>query len=295
MEGIWTVIPTIFNHDNDIDFDSMKNIIDKQISSKINGIVINGTTSEISTLNRVEQMDIYENIVKPYNHMIPIMIGVGGNDTSEVYESISICKNICDYIMLTVPYYNKPPQDGLIAHFTHLCNSYPDTKFVIYNIPGRTGVNLEVESLVTILSSCPNVVGIKEASGNIGQIKKTINMTNISVMCGDDSLILPCMSIGCKGVISVISNIVPSDMVMIYRLCKDNNFIEALKIYNNLEHVAETCFITSNPIPLKMILYRLGIVKYQHVRLPLVEPKNDSLIKKINNCVESLSIKYVLK
>jgi 4-hydroxy-tetrahydrodipicolinate synthase len=288
MEGVWSVIPTIFDSKDQIDYNSMQNIIDKQISAKVNGIVINGTTSEVSTLSDSEKQEIYDRVVKTNNHRIPIMIGVGGNCTKDVISEIEICKSISDYMMLTVPYYNKPSQEGLIAHFTHICTAYSDSKFVIYNIPGRTGVNLDTESLVSIVESCSNVVGVKEASGNMAQIKNAINRTNISIMSGDDSLFVPLMSIGAKGVISVISNIVPKQMVKIYSLCKANDFLAGLEIYNKIEHIAETCFITSNPVPLKMILFRCGITNSESVRLPLVLTKSPAFLDKINVCVEKL-------
>jgi 4-hydroxy-tetrahydrodipicolinate synthase len=291
MEGVWSVIPTIFDSGDHIDYNSMQNIIDKQINAKINGIVINGTTSEVSTLSDSEKQEIYERIVKTNNHKIPIMIGVGGNCTKDVISEIEKCKRICDYIMLTVPYYNKPSQEGLIAHFTHICTNYIDSKFVIYNIPGRTGVNLDTDSLVSIVESCPNIIGVKEASGNMAQIKNTINRTNISIMSGDDSLFVPLMSIGAKGVISVISNIVPEQMVEIYSLCKANDFFAALEIYNKIEHIAETCFITSNPVPLKIILFRLGITNSESVRLPLVITRSGVLLNKIHVC--ALKIDYL--
>ena len=289
MEGVWSVIPTIFNYKDQIDYNSMQNIIDKQVSAMVNGIVINGTTSEVSTLSSAEKMQIYNKIVKPNQHMIPIMIGVGGNCTTEVKEEIEKCKSICHYMMLTVPYYNKPSQEGLIAHFIDICGLYKDYKFVIYNIPGRTGVNLEVDSLVKIIEMCPNVIGVKEASGNLTQIKDAIKRTNISIMSGDDSLFIPLMSIGTKGIISVISNIVPKQMVEIYNLCKENNFLTALEIYNKIEHIAETCFITSNPVPLKMILFRLGITYSEIVRLPLLVTQSESHLVKINNCVNKIN------
>jgi 4-hydroxy-tetrahydrodipicolinate synthase len=190
--------------------------------------------------------------------------------------------------MLTVPYYNKPSQEGLIAHFTHIANKFETVKFVLYNIPGRSSVNLEVDSLVEIVNNCSNIIAIKEASGNIAQIKDTINRTNISVMSGDDGLFLPCMVLGCKGVISVVSNIVPYQMKSIYEDCIEEKYKLGLKKYNSIEHIIKTCFITSNPVPLKMILYRLGIISSENVRLPLVVTKNLKLVNEINNCVDKI-------
>ena len=239
MQGIWTVIPTIFNNDNTININEMKKLIDNQIMFKIDGIVFNGTTSEVSTLSKNEKTIIY-NLAREYKNIIPIMIGAGGNDTREIEETINECKDACDYIMLTVPYYNKPSQEGLIAHFTHIANKFRTIEFILYNIPGRSSVNLEVDSLVEITNNCSNIVGIKEASGNIAQIKDTINRTNISVMSGDDALFLPCMVLGCKGVISVVSNIIPSHMRSIYEDCIEEKYKSALKKYNSIEYIIKT-------------------------------------------------------
>jgi 4-hydroxy-tetrahydrodipicolinate synthase len=288
MQGIWTVIPTIFNNDDQINIKQMTKLIEHQIKSKVNGIVLNGTTSEVSTLSNDEKTYIYLNIAYIYKNAIPIMIGVGGNNTDEIIEAIDECKNVSDYIMLTVPYYNKPSQEGLIAHFTYIANKFKDTKFVIYNIPGRSAINLEVDSLIEIINKSPNIIGIKEASGNISQIKDTINRTNISVMSGDDALFLPSMVLGCKGIISVVSNIVPINMIEIYNKCISNDYNNALIKYNSIEHIIKTCFVTSNPVPLKIILHKLGLTNFSNVRLPLVLPKNQSIINEINNCVEKI-------
>lgn len=287
MQGIWTVIPTIFNRDNSININDMKKLIDKQIQLKIDGIVFNGTTSEVSTLSKNEKTIIY-NLTREYKDTVPIMIGVGGNDTREIEETINECKDACDYIMLTVPYYNKPSQEGLIAHFIHIANKFETIKFVLYNIPGRSSVNLEIDSLVEIVNNSSNIIGIKEASGNIAQIKDTINSTNISVMSGDDGLFLPCMVLGCRGVISVVSNIVPYQMKSIYEDCIQEKYKSALKKYNTIEHIIKTCFITSNPVSLKMILFRLGFINSEIVRLPLVLTKNEKLLNEINNCVNKI-------
>lgn len=287
MQGIWTVIPTIFNSDNSINIDDMKKLIDKQIMFKIDGIVFNGTTSEVSTLSKNEKTIIY-NLAREYKGIVPIMIGAGGNDTREIEDTINECKDTCDYIMLTVPYYNKPSQEGLIAHFTHIANKFRTLEFILYNIPGRSSVNLEVDSLVEIVNNSPNIIGIKEASGNIAQIKDTINRTNISVMSGDDALFIPCMVLGCKGVISVVSNIIPYQMKSIYEDCIEDKYKSALKKYNSIEHIIKTCFITSNPVPLKMMLYKLGFTNSESVRLPLIVTKNFKLVNEINKCVDKI-------
>jgi 4-hydroxy-tetrahydrodipicolinate synthase len=284
MEGIWTVIPTIFTTSDSIDLKAISRLIEIQIDKKVDGIVLLGTTSEVSTLTDLEKNLIVNLVHHNYRSRIKIMIGVGGNNTKEVDDSIEQVKSLCDYIMLTVPYYNKPNQEGLCEHFTSLANKHSNAKFVLYNIPGRSAINLEISTLLDILKNTTNIVGIKEASGNINQIYETIQKTSISVMSGDDSLLIPVMAYGGKGLISVVSNIVPEQINHVYRHCKDNNFHKALEEYNKIDKVCKTCFITSNPIPLKMILKKMFLIDNDYVRLPLKVPtKDQKVIDEINN------------
>jgi len=284
MEGIWTVIPTIFTTCDSIDLKAISKLIEIQIEKKVDGIVLLGTTSEVSTLTDLEKNLIVNLVHHNYRSKIKIMIGVGGNNTKEVDDNIKQVKSLCDYIMLTVPYYNKPNQEGLCEHFTSLANKHSDVKFVLYNIPGRSAINLEISTLLDILKNTINIVGIKEASGNIGQIYETIKKTNISVMSGDDSLLIPVMAYGGKGLISVVSNIIPDQINKVYRHCRDNNFQKALLEYNMIDKVCKTCFITSNPIPLKMILKKMFLIDNDYVRLPLKIPtKDQKVIDEINN------------
>jgi len=284
MEGIWTVIPTIFTTSDSLDLQCISKLIELQIEKKVDGIVLLGTTSEVSTLSDLEKNLLIIHVNLNYKSKIKIMIGVGGNNTREVDENIQSSKELCDYIMLTVPYYNKPNQEGLCEHFTSLANKHYDTKFILYNIPGRSAINLEISTLLDILKVTSNIVGIKEASGNISQIYETIQKTNISVMSGDDNLLIPVMAYGGKGVISVVSNIVPERISNIYKYCKDNNFRKALDEYNQIDKICKTCFITSNPIPLKMILKKMNLIENDYVRLPLKIPTKDlKVIDEINN------------
>jgi len=278
MKGIWTVIPTIFTQTDEIDLDAISRLIDIQVEKAVNGIVLLGTTSEVSTLTDEEKHLIVTHVNKKYRNTVNIMIGVGGNNTKEVDETIKNVKEFCDYIMLTVPYYNKPNQEGLCEHFTSLANKHSDSKFIIYNIPGRSAINLEVSTLLDILKNTKNIIGIKEASGNIAQIYETIQKTNLDVMSGDDNLLLPVMAFGGKGVISVVSNIVPEKMNIIYKHCRENNFKQALEEYNCIDKICKTCFITSNPIPLKMMLKKMDLIENDFVRLPLKIPTKDQKV-----------------
>lgn len=285
MKGIWTVIPTIFDENDNILYDEINSLIDRQIKAEVNGIVLLGTTSEVSTLTDYQKISIITTVWTKYNEKIKIMIGVGGNNTKEINNFIQETKIFCHYIMLTVPYYNKPSQEGIQEHMLYLANQHLDKEMIIYNIPGRCGVNLEVNTLCNILKESPNIIGIKEASGNIAQIYETIQKTNISVMSGDDSLIVPLMSMGAKGLISVVSNIIPQKMMNIYNLCIENNFQLAINEYNHVHVICNTCFITSNPVPLKMILKRLNLISSSKVLLPLKTPIGN---QQIDDQIESI-------
>lgn len=292
MEGIWTVIPTVFNNqiENIMDLNSMSQLIERQIKVDVTGIVLLGTTSEVSTLSKDEQIAQVKQLTEKYWNQVYIMIGVSGNNTAEINEMINQIKHDCDYIMLTVPYYNKPNQEGLEEHFKYLANNNSDVKFVLYNVPVRTGVNLEIDTLVNILKDCPNIIGIKEASGNISQIQDTVDRTHISVMCGDDNLFIPAMSVGCKGLISVASNIVPSTLVSIYNQLIKEEYVNARISYSTIHNICKTCFITSNPIPLKMILYKMSLITSDYVRLPLKVPTNIKIVESIDKTVD-----YIMK
>jgi 4-hydroxy-tetrahydrodipicolinate synthase len=289
MNGIWTVIPTIFDENDNILYDEINSLIERQIRAEINGIVLLGTTSEISTLSNYQKITIITTVWTKYNDKIKIMIGVGGNNTNEINNFIQETKNFCHYVMLTVPYYNKPSQEGIQEHMIYLANQHLDKEMIIYNIPGRCGVNLEVATLCNVLKESPNIIGIKEASGSIAQIYETIQKTNISVMSGDDSLIVPVMSMGGKGLISVVSNIIPEKMMNIYILCRENNFKSAINEYNPIHVICNTCFITSNPVPLKMILKKMNLISSNKVLLPLKTPiGNEKIDDQINSVINLL-------
>jgi 4-hydroxy-tetrahydrodipicolinate synthase len=285
MNGVWTVIPTIFDENDIILYNEIDFLIDRQIKAGITGIVLLGTTSETSTIDDSDKLIIVNTIWTKYNDKIKIMVGVGGNNTKEVNNFIHKIKNFCHYIMLTVPYYNKPNQEGLQDHMIYLANQHKDKEMIIYNIPGRCGINLDVITLCNILKESLNIIGIKEASGNIAQIYDTIQRTNISVLSGDDSLIIPIMSLGGTGVISVVSNIIPEKMMNIYQLCAQNDFKSALVEYNRIHIICHTCFITSNPIPLKIILKKMNLISSDKVVLPLKIPTND---QKLNDQISNL-------
>jgi len=268
--NVITVIPTFFDAQNKIDIVSIKKHIDSQINAGIQTIVILGTTSETPTLTKDEKIFIVENICKDYKDKLSIIIGISGNDTASVLEETKLYETYGDAIMISAPYYNKPTQEGLYQHFSKIISN-SQSKFILYNVPSRSGVNIDPTTVARIYNDFPlKVIGIKEASGSIEQVMKIKSLCKIKILSGDDALVLPFMSIGAEGVISVVSNIVPNKMTLMISHFKEKNLIEAQKIFYELYNLMKLCFIESNPVPLKYILSQT-INTLPNVRLPLVE------------------------
>lgn len=275
-----TVIPTFFDSNNEIDIVSIQKHIDCQINNGIKTIVILGTTSETPTLTQKEKMFIVENICNEYRNKISIIIGVSGNDTESVLEETKLYETYGNAIMISAPYYNKPSQEGIYQHLSKIISNIQN-KFILYNVPSRSGVNIEPTTIARLYNNFPfKITAIKEASGSIEQVIKIKSLCDIKILSGDDALVLPFMAVGAEGVISVVSNIVPSEMMLMVSLFKEGDIIESNKIFYELYNLMKLCFVESNPVPLKYILSQTDNT-LQNVRLPLVEleEKNKVLFK----------------
>jgi len=265
-----TVIPTFFDSNNKIDLVSIKTHINNQIKSGIKTIVILGTTSETPTLTQKEKMFIIENICNEYNGKVSIIIGVSGNDTNSLLEETKLYESYGNTIMISAPYYNKPSQEGLYQHFSKIISNIHN-QFILYNVPSRSGVNIEPTTIARLYNEFSyKIIGIKEASGSIEQVMKIKSLCNIKILSGDDALVLPFMAVGAEGVISIVSNIVPEEMILMISLFKEGNLKEANKIFYELYNLMKLCFVESNPVPLKYILSKTTNT-LPNVRLPLVE------------------------
>ena len=276
-KGVYTVIPTPFNNEM-VDMDSLLKIIDKQLSfeKKVNGIVLLGTTSETPTLTQYEREIIAKTVYLRFKDDINIIVGIGGNDTYEVVREGNRLKDYCHGFMITVPYYNKPSQEGIYQHFSYIVKQFIDKDFMLYNIPGRTGVNMEAEITIRLADENVNICAIKEASGKLDQVYKISQQTNLKVYSGDDNAILQYCSLGACGVVSVASNINPKLVIDIINYCNENDFKTALELYPKLEKLSKILFITTNPVPLKIMLSIQGLCE-NDVRLPLTLPENDMI------------------
>jgi 4-hydroxy-tetrahydrodipicolinate synthase len=282
--SVITVIPTFFTLDNEIDYDAISFHIEKQYQSGIRSIVILGTTSETPTLSMGERLDIASLVWEKFHDKMNIICGVGGFNTPEVFKEACVLETFCNALMISTPYYNKPSQEGIFQHMAHIISNI-DKDFVLYNVPSRCGVNMEPETIARLFDEFKNVKAIKEASGSVEQVIRIKSLCDIIVMSGDDALTLPFMSVGATGVISVVSNAVPSQMISMVNAYEQNNQVIAKDIFYQLFPLMKLCFIESNPVPIKYILHKMCDSNNENVRLPLVTLTNQSK-EKINSYFE---------
>lgn len=284
LDGTYTVLVTPFTADNKVDYDSINNWLKMQYQNKdIVGLILLGTTSESPTLKLYEKFDVIKH-VSNFNKSIDnenkkmIIAGVGGNDTLDVIEFTKEIKQFVSGIMVTVPHYNKPPQRGIFEHFKLIANSFQDLPVMMYNVPGRAGVNMEPETMIQIIKSCSNIVGLKET--NINNLHNFYNLCinndikigkEFKLFSGDDVNIVDYCRLSASGVISVAANIIPDKITNIVLLCLEKKFDNAEIELNDVLRFLEYLFVESNPIPIKDIMFRTGIYKNNKMRLPLVE------------------------
>jgi 4-hydroxy-tetrahydrodipicolinate synthase len=287
--GCGTALVTPFRQDGGLDEPVLRSLIQRQIDAGINFLVPCGTTGESPTLSHQEHLRVVEIAVELAKGKVPVLAGAGGYNTAEV---ISLARELAalgaDGILSVTPYYNKPTQEGLYQHFKAIAAGI-SLPVILYSVQGRTGVNVE-PATVQRLSLIDNIVGIKEASGNISQMSSILNSVDekFLVLSGDDALALPLMSLGGHGLISVASNEIPAEMTRLIQLALDNDFPAARAIHRRYLPLMEINFIESNPIPVKTALAEMGLLKPVW-RLPLLaaKPENQARIRAI---LESLSL-----
>jgi len=295
MQRILTAIVTPFDHMNKVDMYSLIDLIRFQLSHNC-GIVLFGTTGECPTLSDEEREMIMDQIIKIFNSNINyFVIGVGGNNTSECIHNVeSAKKRGFTQFMITTPYYNKPTQLGMQKHFEAICKTSKDSKFILYNVPGRTNVNLQPNTVYNICNECPNVYAVKEASGDLSQMILIRRLCpSLVLYCGDDGLVIPAMSIGAYGVISVLSNYTPKTLNLITNYCLEGNYEQAFLLYNEVDDMIRLLFVETNPVPIKYLLYETKLIDTDEVRLPLVKFQNEENKTKLKNCKEKLCKFYL--
>jgi 4-hydroxy-tetrahydrodipicolinate synthase len=277
--GCGTAMVTPFRGDGSLDESTLRNLIQRQIDAGIDFLVPCGTTGESPTLSREEHLRVVEITVKMAKGKVPVLAGAGGYNTAEV---IVLARELAaigaDGILSVTPYYNKPTQEGLYQHYRTIADTVP-LPMILYSVQGRTGVNLE-PATVRRLAGIENIVGIKEASGNIGQMAAILNIVphDFVVLSGDDAITLPLIAIGGRGVISVVSNEIPAEMAKMTRFALDGNIAAARGMHRRYHSLMEVNFVESNPIPVKAAMAEMGLLEPVW-RLPLVAPKAENLAR----------------
>jgi 4-hydroxy-tetrahydrodipicolinate synthase len=283
LYGTLTALVTPFR-DGVVDEDALKGLIDLQLRDGIDGIIPCGSTGEAATLSYEEHERVMALTVKWVGGRVPVIPGTGSNSTKETIELTEIAKKIgADMALIVAPYYNRPTQEGMYQHFKKVAETV-DLPLVLYNIPGRTGVNMLPE-LVARLAQIPNIVAIKEASGSVQQVADIFRLTRgeFTILSGDDNLFLPMMSVGATGVISVLSNIMPKRVRELGQAFLDRGDIgKARSIHMELMPLFAGMFIETNPVPVKEALYFMGMIE-KDVRLPLcpLSEQNRAFLSKL--------------
>ncbi|MGB2666402.1 MAG: 4-hydroxy-tetrahydrodipicolinate synthase [Candidatus Acidiferrum sp.] len=287
--GTGTALVTPFRRDSSLDESALRSLVKRQIDAGIDFLVPCGTTGESPTLSEEEHRRVVEITVELAKGKVPVLAGAGGYNTCEVIERArELARLDASGILSVTPYYNKPTQDGLYQHFKAIAEAV-DLPIILYSVQGRTGVNIE-PATVARLAQIPNIVGIKEASGNVGQMAAILNCVpeEFLVLSGDDALTLPLLAIGGRGVVSVASNEIPAEMKRLTQLALAGDFAGAREIHRRYHPLMEVNFVESNPIPVKAAMAEMGLLE-PCWRLPLVPPKAENRAK-IHGVLESLRL-----
>lgn len=271
LKGTGVAIVTPFNKKREVDYKSLAMLINHIVLNKVDYVVALGTTGESVTLNNEEKRAVLKAVIKCVNGRVPVVLGIGGNDTASVIASFKDFDLAGVSAILSVsPYYNKPIQNGIYEHYRALSKASP-LPIILYNVPGRTGSNITADTTLKLAGDCKNIIGIKEASGNIEQCMDIIKYRpkGFLVISGDDSLTLPIIASGGDGVISVVANAFPKDFSAMVRFALKDNYKEARKLHYKLTDITKCLFIEGNPGGIKAALSIMGICD-EYMRLPLV-------------------------
>lgn len=281
FRGSIVALVTPFHENFSIDFDAYGRLIDFQIDNGTHGIVPCGCTGEAATLSHDEQEQIIRYAVERVAGRVPVIAGTGSNNTREAVRLTKFAKDVgADGALSITPYYNKPTSAGLLAHYRAIAEA-ADIPIMLYNVPGRTGTKIEPET-VAELNKIPGVVSIKEACGSVDQVSQILSLCDINVLSGDDSLTLPMMAVGARGVVSVAANVVPDRVAAMCDSFDAGNLAEAQAIHRELTPLFKALFVETNPLPVKFAVSELGLIK-NVLRLPLTPllEKNHAAVRKL--------------
>ncbi|MDY0160618.1 MAG: 4-hydroxy-tetrahydrodipicolinate synthase [Bacteroidales bacterium] len=281
FKGTGVALVTPFHNDGNVDFTAFGKLIDYVTDEGVDFLLVMGTTAESATLNQQEKQALLNFAIEHNNKRLPILYGIGGNNTMAVCNSIK-AQNLdgVDGILSVAPYYNKPTQEGMFEHFNRIAQ-ISSKPIILYNVPGRTSSNILPETVLKLANKHKNIIGLKAASGNMAQIMTVIKdkPKNFTVLSGDDALTLPLIAAGAEGVISVVANAFPKDFSRMLKLAFDNNYAEARKIHYKLIDIISMMFEQGNPAGVKAYLHAMGLIN-NIMRLPIT-PVNENLYKKI--------------
>ena len=288
FKGTGVAIVTPFKNNLEIDYKSLSKLLEHIISNGVDFIVALGTTSEAATLTSEEKNDLVKFIVKEVNGRLPIVVGIGGNNTMEIANKIkSLDFTGIDGILSVAPYYNKPSQEGIYQHFREISKVSP-LPIIIYNVPSRTSSNINAETVIRLAKDFKNIVAIKEASGDFSQVMEIIKHkpNGFEVISGEDALTMPLFAVGMSGVISVIANALPKEMSTMVNHCIKSNYIEARKCHYRILDITNSIFAEGNPSGIKELLWHIDILD-NNFRLPLVPAGNELSVK-----LKKLSVEF---
>lgn len=278
LKGTGVALVTPFHKDGSIDFKSFRKIIDRCIDGKVEYLVTLGTTGESATLTNNERRAVVDFVIEINDKRLPIVLGLGGNNTQEILDTIEEFDfEGIDAILSVSPYYNRPSQRGIIQHYKMIGNACP-VPVILYNVPSRTGSNLDADTTLQLAHEVKNIVGIKEASGNLEKAMKILKNRpkDFLVISGDDVISLPMIACGADGVISVVANAFPKDFSEMIRLSLDGNFEKSRKLHYKLLEIMHAIFIDGNPSGVKGLMTAMNICS-EHVRLPLTSVNRSAI------------------
>ena len=289
FRGTGTAIITPFKEDYEVDYQSLRRFVSFQLKY-VDALIVLGTTGEAPIVNEYEREKIVSTVVELTNKKIPVIVGTGSNNTEKVIKNNELAeKNGADGLLIVTPYYNKSTQKGLKEHFSYIAQR-TDLPIILYNVPSRTGINIEPETAIDIFNSNKNVIAIKEASGNISQIARLIakKPREMLVYSGNDDQTLPIMALGGDGIISVFSNVLPAVMKELTDSILNGDLEKARELNNKYNEFMKALFVEVNPIPVKYAVSKLGYCK-NVLRLPLI-PLSEKGEKVIDRLFEELNI-----
>lgn len=289
--GMGVALITPFKEDDSVDFEALSRLLDYQLQNNIDYLVVLGTTAETPTLSEEEKSEIVQFVKDKVNGRVPIVLGVGSNNTRAIVEKLKKDNfDGIDAILSVVPYYNKPSQEGMFQHYSAIAENSP-VPVILYNVPGRTGVNMTAETTLRLAHKYKNIIGVKEASGNIVQMNDIIKNkpADFMVISGDDGITYPLITMGAVGVISVIGNAFPKEFSQMVRLALQGDYNSARIIHHKFTELIDLLFVDGSPAGVKCILSIMGYLENK-LRLPLV-PTRITTFEKMRQILDTLNIK----